>query len=129
MIKGCGCLLLVIVLVLTGLTIAAYNDVEPFVTVKDNIENWMQDIFSSEPNGYYTVVFFGESIGEAYFHGDTLELTDPFLGKKVYTYEIINGGTTIKLTNVVTQDIETMTYNYLSAFDIVVLDGVEWHKK
>lgn len=129
-------ILLTIILVCVGVIVASYNDIEPFTTVRTNIENWIKDITGSfldfKPDGVYTSFFFTNKLAEARFYDSTLDLYDLSAGNTTnttYIYEIIDGGEIIRLTNVVSQEVVTMSYSYYPEDEIVILDGREYHKE
>ena len=86
---------------------------------------------SSKPNGVYVSYFFTKVISEANFNDNILELTDFSNGEitLVYYYKITDGGEIIELTEVESQEIVTMTYDYSSEDDVLILDGRNYHKE
>jgi len=68
---------------------------------------------SATPQGNYIATIIPEVYETASFCGNTLELCNPRDGKRVFEYEIVEGGTKINLTNVETGETVTRPFKYI----------------
>jgi len=83
---------------------------------------------SNKPSGTYTASAMGISQTITFKGSNTLELNSDLQGKQVATYTISDDGQSITATNIVTNEVGTVSFKYIKDQDCVVLAGVAYYK-
>lgn len=114
-------------LVNTNKTVETYNwDLQKTTELASSQPSETQSA-ASVPSGTYTGTIIGNIKQSVSFQSNnTLVVNNNVEGKTIYKYSI--SGQTITETNVVTNQTGTESYQYLPAYNLVVLGGISYYK-
>ena len=83
---------------------------------------------SNNPSGTYTASVMGIAQTLTFKSNNTLEINDDFSGKQVGKYSISADGQSITVTNIVTNEVGTVSFKYIKEQECVVFAGVAYFK-
>ena len=83
---------------------------------------------SNKPSGIYKASVMGIAQTLTFKSNNTLEINDDFSGKQVGKYSISADGQSITVTNIVTNEVGTVSFKYIKEQECVVFAGVAYFK-
>ena len=124
-------LLLTILVGAVVVVVLSFVGVPALSGVKDNISNAVSNVGisvgnSNNPSGTYKATILGLT-DTITFRGNILETNDVLMGKHRFTY-VITGNGFINLTDPVTGEVSSESFNYVKITNCVVLGGVSFYK-